>query len=144
MTLELVQTGIHLAIIQRPAAFTDTLEQERFWIQLGIDSEDVQHNPGGGAVITASDDVAIADDKYELALVIVVECSQGVDGPTERVFALSIARHLTKYEFVLKLRCTLASKLQSSQDWFVVQRSITVLLGEEHGRRTHTSSIYWP
>lgn len=117
MTLKFIQSRIDLAIVQCPISLTNTLEQQRLRVQLGVDSKNVQHDSRSGTIISTTDDVAIADDEDELALVVIIERSKRVDSPTERVLAFGVAWHLTKHKLVLKLRCALASELKSSQDY---------------------------
>ena len=117
MAFELIQTRVHLAIVELLRPLADGLVQEWLRIELRVDSKDVEDNTGRGAVVTSSDDVPVADDEDQLALVVVVEVRERVDGTAERVLALGITRHLANDELVLQLRLTLARELKRSQDY---------------------------
>jgi hypothetical protein len=104
MSLELVKSGVDFSVVELPRAFTDRLEQQGLGIELGVDTENVQHNSRGRAIVSASDDISVANDKDQLALVVVVQGCKGVDRPPERFLSLGVAWHLTKNEFVLQFR----------------------------------------
>ena len=117
MAFKFVETGINFAIVQLLGAFADRFEQKRLRIKLWINTENIQHNPRGGAVIPTTDDITVAYDKHEFAFVIVVEGGQRIDRTTQRVFTLGIAGYLTYDEFVKQLWVTFARELQSGQDY---------------------------
>jgi len=73
MPLKLIQPTIHLSIIQRLRPLTHTLKQQRLRIHFRIHTQNIQHDPRRRTVVPTSNDVPIADDKDELALVVVVE-----------------------------------------------------------------------
>jgi hypothetical protein len=116
MPLELIKTRIDLAIIQRLRSFTHTLEQQGLHVEVGIHTENIENNPRRRPVVSATDDVTIADDENELALVVVVESSERVDSTSERVFAFGVARNLAEDELVLQFGRPLRTKLEGSQD----------------------------
>lgn len=111
MTLELIESRVDLAVVERLGAFADRLEKKWFRIQLRVDAEDVQHDTGGCAIISATNDIPVADDEDQLTLVVILEGCEGVDRSSERVFTFCVTRDLTQNEFVLQFRLTLASEL---------------------------------
>ena len=118
MAFELVQARINLPIVELLRSLPDGLEHERFRIpSRRINAEDVQHNVRCGSFITTTDDVAITDDEDQLPFIVVVQCSERVDGTAQRVLALSIARDLAEHEFVQTFGETLCPKLQRSQNY---------------------------
>lgn len=117
MALKLVEPRVDLSVVELARSFTDRLEQQGLWVKFGIDSEDIEDDTRGRPVVAATDDVAVADDKDQLSLVVIVEGGKRVDGPSERFFAFGITRHLAEYKLVLKLGRSLAGQLERSQDY---------------------------
>lgn len=116
MALELIQTGVNLPVVQLLRTLTNRLEQERLRIKLRVDTENIQDNARRGTVVTATDNIAVADDEDELSLVVVVQIGERVDGTPERIFAFSITGNLAQDELVEHLGIALATQLQRSQD----------------------------
>jgi hypothetical protein len=54
--LELIQTRVHVAIVERLRALTDRLEQQR------VHTEDIQHHTRSRPVIPAADNVTVTYD----------------------------------------------------------------------------------
>ena len=104
MSLELVKTRIDLAIIQSLGTLADTLEQKGLDVKVRIHTKDIKNNPRRRPVISATDNVPIADDENEFALIVIVESSERVDGTSERVFAFSVTRNLAQHKLVLQFR----------------------------------------
>ena len=76
MAFELIQTRVDLAVIELLRAFTNGLVQKRFRIELRVHTEDVKHDTRRRAVVSSTNDVTVANDEDEFALVVVVQCSQ--------------------------------------------------------------------
>jgi len=95
VSLELVKSGVDLSIVELPGTFTDRLEQQGLGIEFRVDAENVQNNSRGRTIVAASNDISVANDKDQLALVIIIQCCKSVNRPPERFFPLSVAWHLT-------------------------------------------------
>ena len=72
MALKLIQSRIHLAIIQSLGALTDGLEQQRLRIELGIDSGDVEDNSRRCAIVPTSYNIAITYNEKKLPFIAVI------------------------------------------------------------------------
>lgn len=116
MTLKLIQPRVHLSVIELLGSLPDGFKQKRLRIQLGVDSEDVEHDPRRRAVVPASNDVAVAEDEHELPLVVVLERGERVERPAERLLAFGVAGDLADDKLVLKLRRAFRRELESGED----------------------------
>jgi len=117
VSLKLVETRIHLSIIDRARTFPDGLEKQGLWIEFGIHTKDIKDDSGRWLFVTATDDQTIADNEKKFPLVVIVESGEGVDGTPQGIFAFRIARNLTDDKLVQHLGVPLGSKLQRSKDW---------------------------
>ena len=117
MALEFVEAGIYFAVVESLCALADRLEEQRLRVELRINAQDVENDTRSRAIVATADDVAIADDEDELALVVVLKASERVDRAPERFFALRVTRDLAQDELVLQLRILLATELQRRQDY---------------------------
>ena len=117
MALEFVEAGIYFAVVEGLCALADRLEEQRLRVELRINAQDVENDTRSRAIVATTDDVAIADDEDELALVVVLEASERVDRAPERFFALRVTRDLAQDELILQLRILLATELQRRQDY---------------------------
>ena len=116
MSLEFVEAGINFAVVESLCALADRLEEQRLRVELRINAQDVENDTRSRAIVATTDDVAIADDEDELALVIVVQSRQRVDRTTEGLLAFGITRDLAEHELVQHLGVPLRRQLESSQD----------------------------
>lgn len=116
MPLELVETGIHLSVIDCTRAFPDRLEKQGLRIEFGINAKNVKDNSGRWLFIAAANDQSVADDKKEFPLVVIVESRKRVNGTPQGIFAFRVARNLTDDKFVQHLGVPLRGKLQRSED----------------------------
>ena len=116
MAFELIQTRVHLAIVELLRPLADGLVQEWLRIELRVDSKDVEDNTGRGAVVTSSDDVPVAYDEDKLPLVVVVQRGQRVDRATQGLLAFRVTRDLAEHELVQHLRIAFGRELQGGQD----------------------------
>jgi len=80
MTLKLVQSRVDLSVIELSRPFANRFEQQRLRIEFGIDPENVENDTRRRPVVTATDNVAVADDEDQLSLVVIVEGSERIDG----------------------------------------------------------------
>ena len=117
MSLEFVEAGIDFAVVESLCTLADRLEEQRLWVKLRVDAQDVEDDARSCAIVATTNDVAIADDEDELALVVVLKASERVDRAPERFFALRVTRDLAQDELVLQLRILLATELQRRQDY---------------------------
>lgn len=78
-----VESSVDLPHVVLLLTFSEREEAERFRIEVGIDSEDVEDDSRRGSVVSGSDDHSVAEDDDELPLVVVLESSQRVDGLLE-------------------------------------------------------------
>ena len=117
MSLEFVEAGINFAVVESLCALADRLEKQRLRVELRINAQDVENDTRSRAIVATTDDVAIADDEDELALVVVLKASERVDRAPERFFALRVTRYLAQDELVLQLRILLATELQRRQNY---------------------------
>ena len=111
MALELIQSRVHLAVVQLLRAFTNRLEQQRLGVQLRVDTKDIQNDSRGCTIVTTTDDVSVTDNEDELPFVVVLESRERVDRTPKGVFTLSVTRHLAKDKLVLHFRTPLAREL---------------------------------
>ena len=116
VSLELVETGIHLSVIDCTGTFPDGLEKQRLWVEFGIHAKDIEDDPGRWLFVPAADDHAVADDEQKLPLVVVVESGEGVDCATQGIFAFRITRNLADDKFIQHLWVSLGRKLQRGKD----------------------------
>ena len=107
MTFVLVEPRIHLRIVDLLATFSDTLEQERFRVELRVYTEDIEDDSRRGSVVSGPDDVSVTNDKYEFPFVVIVQYGERVDGPLERLFAFGVTRYLANDKFVEQFRLSL-------------------------------------
>ena len=80
MTLKLVQSRVDLSVIELSRPFANRFEQQRLRIEFGIDPENIENDTRRRPVVTATDNVAVADDEDQLSLVVIVEGSERIDG----------------------------------------------------------------
>ena len=76
MPLKLVETRIHLSVIDCTRTFSDGLEKQGFWIEFGIHAKDVKDDSGRWQFITAANDHAVANDEKEFPLIVIVESGE--------------------------------------------------------------------
>jgi hypothetical protein len=112
----LIQPRIDLSIIQLLAPFANTLEEQWLRVQRRIHPKDVEDDPGCRSIITRTDDIAVANDKDELALVVIVENRERVDRPLEGFLAFGITGNLANDELVEYLGVAFMTELKRSQD----------------------------
>ena len=96
--------------------FSEREEAERFRIEVGIDSEDVENDSRRRSVVSGSDDHSVAEDDDEFPLVVVLESSQRVDGLLERILSFGVAGNLADEELVVILRRSMRSEVESSEE----------------------------
>jgi len=82
MAFKLIQTGINFTIVELLGAFANRFEQQGFRIKFRVNTQNIQHDTGRSAIIPATNNVTIADDKHKLALVVIVERCKRIDRPT--------------------------------------------------------------
>lgn len=116
MSLKFIQSRVNLAIVESASTFSDRLEHQRLWVERRVNTKDIEHNTGCGAVVPASSNVPVTDEEDKLTLVVIIERCKGVDGATKRLLSFSIARYLTKNELVLKFWITLGTELEGRKD----------------------------
>lgn len=104
MTGTFVQSSVDLPHIVLLLAFSKRKETETLWVEIGVDSKDVQNNSGGASIVSCSDNVSIADDGDKLSLVVVLELGKRVDRLSKGRFALCVTRDLADDELVLGFR----------------------------------------
>jgi hypothetical protein len=76
VSLELVETGIHLSVIDRPRTFPDGFEKQGLWIELGIYAKDIEDDSGRRLFIAATDNQTVANNEKEFPFVVVVESGE--------------------------------------------------------------------
>lgn len=116
MPLKLVQTRIHLSIIERLRALSDRFEQKWFRVQRRIHTQNIQHDPRRSAVISTSNNITVANNKDKFAFIVIVQSRERVNRAPERVLAFGVTRHLTKHKLVLQLGLAFGAELESRQD----------------------------
>lgn len=116
MSLKFIQTRVNLAIVESASTFSDRLEHQRLWIERRINTKDIEHNTGCGAVVPASSNVPVTDEEDKLTLVVIIERCKGVDGATKRLLSFSIARYLTENKLVLQFWVALGTELEGGKD----------------------------
>lgn len=116
MTLKLIESTVNLAVIQLLRAFANRLKQKRFRVELRIDAEQVKDDSWRRTVVTGTDNVTVAKEEDELALVVVVECCEGIDCLAKRLLALSVTGDLTDDKLVQGLGVALSRELKGSKD----------------------------
>ncbi|KAI3482061.1 hypothetical protein L1887_55325 [Cichorium endivia] len=126
VAFELVETRVDLGVVELLGTFGDGLEHERLGVDLGIDAEDVEHDTWRGTVVAAADDHAVADEEEELALVVVLEAGERVDGLAQLFFGFGVAGHLADDKLVLLLGRALGAELERGDE-----------LGEHRGDQEH-------
>ena len=94
MSLEFVEAGIDFAVVESLCTLADRLEEQRLWVKLRVDAQDVEDDARSCAIVATTNDVAIADDEDELALVVVLKACKRIDRASEGLLVFRIARDL--------------------------------------------------
>ena len=116
MTFKLVETRVDFSVVELLGSLSDGLEQQRLWVQLRVDSEDVEDDSRGRSIVSTSDDVSVAENEHELPLVVVLESRERVERPSKGFLSLGVAGDLADDELVLELGSSFRGELKSGED----------------------------
>ena len=116
VTGALVQARVDLAHVVLLHPLSQRVEAQGLWVQIRIRAEDVKHDARCRAVISGTDDHTVADDKQQLALIVILELGQRVDSSPQRVFSFGIARNLADNELVVIFWRTRRTEVDRSQE----------------------------
>jgi hypothetical protein len=102
MSLEFVEPGVDFAVIQLLATLADAPEHQRLGVERRVNAENVEGDAWSRAIVSAADDIAVANEEQQLAFVVVFERGEGVNCTPKRFLSFRIARYLTYNELVEK------------------------------------------
>ncbi len=80
MALKLVETRVDLGIIKLLGSFGYRLEHERLRVDLGIQRRECRARYGCRSIVSATHDHTVTDEEQKLALVVILEAGERVDG----------------------------------------------------------------
>lgn len=63
MTFKFIKSGVNLAVIQLFTTLTDASEHQRLRVERGVNTEDIENDPRCGAIVSTTDDIAVADEE---------------------------------------------------------------------------------
>ena len=112
----LIQAREDLAHVVLLGALAERDEAERLGIVVGIRTEDIEHDARCWPIVTGTDNHTVADNDKELALVIVLRLSEGVDRLLERSVTFRITRDLTDDELVVVFRRTRGTEVDRGDE----------------------------
>jgi hypothetical protein len=115
VSLHLVQSGIYLAHVVPLLSFSQRLKAQRLGINRLRNTQDIEDNPRGRAIVSLTDNHTVTNNNQQLTLVIVLHLCDGIDGTPQRFFVLSVGGHLTHDELVETLRHVLPPELKSGE-----------------------------
>lgn len=116
VTFELVETRVDLSVVELLGSFSDGLEEQRLWIQLRVDSEDIEDDSRSRSIVSTSDDVSVAENEHELPFVVVLESRERVERSSKGFLSLGVAGDLADDELVLELGIPFRGELKSGED----------------------------
>ena len=63
MTFKFIESGVDLAVIQLFTALSDAPEHQRLRVERRINAKNIESDTWCGAIISTTDDVAVADEE---------------------------------------------------------------------------------
>lgn len=116
MARALVETRVDFTHVVLLGTFTKRREAEWLGIQVRVCAENVEDDPGGGAIVTGTNNHTITDNQEKLAFIVILHLGQRVNRPAKRAIVLSVARNLANNEFIVVFRRTCRTKVDRGQE----------------------------